>query len=202
MKKLFIFLCIITLVCCKKNKNNGDQSLDKNNSAAVSDTLNENDVKGILSLLKSKDFKKLAIHIHPEDGLRLSPYGFVDVNKDQLFSKADFLKLTKTSKSVVWGNLDGSGDVIKLNFKDYYNKFIYDADFLFAEKLSYNKTISKGNSKNNVSDVYKDCVYAESYFRGFDPELEGKDWTSLKLVFKKFKGNYFLVGIIHDQWTI
>ena len=200
MKNLYLILIVLSLVCCKKNNQTDINSDDSSKIAA--DTLNDNDVKGVLTLLKNKDFKKLAIHIHPTDGLRFSPYGFIDVNKDKLFSKSEFLDISKSAKSIVWGNYDGSGEEIKLSFKDYYTKFIYDADFLFAEKLSYNKTIGKGNSKNNIAEVYKDCVYSESYFHGFDPKLEGADWTSLKLVFKKFKNNYFLVGIVHDQRTI
>ena len=200
MKNLFLILIILSLVCCKKY-NSTDNNSD-NSAKIASDTLKDNDVKGVLTLLKNKDFKKLAIHIHPTDGLRFSPYGFIDIDKDKLFSKSEFLDISKSSKSIVWGNYDGSGEEIKLSFKDYYTKLIYDADFLFAEKLSYNRTIGKGNSKNNISEVYKDCVYSESYFHGFDPKLEGADWTSLKLVFKRFKNNYFLVGIVHDQRTI
>ena len=200
MKNLYLLLIVLSLVCCKKNNATDNNSVDSSKIAA--DTLNDNDVKGVLTLLKNKDFKKLAIHIHPTDGLRFSPYGFIDIDKDKLFSKSEFLDISKSAKSIVWGNYDGSGEEIKLSFKDYYTKFIYDADFLFAEKLSYNKTIGKGNSKNNIAEVYKDCVYSESYFHGFDPKLEGADWTSLKLVFKRYKNNYFLVGIVHDQRTI
>jgi hypothetical protein len=37
---------------------------------------------------------------------------------------------------------------------------------------------------------------------GFDPEYEGMDWRSLRLVFEKKNDIWYLVGIIHDQWTI
>ena len=198
MKYLFLILCLSTLISCKKNI---EDNKSNENLKSQTDSLNEADVKEVLTLFKKKNFKKLAIHIHPTDGLRFSPYGFIDVNKDQLFQKADFLKLINSQKPIIWGNQDGSGDEIKLNFNKYFEKYIYDADFLFAEKISFNKTISNGNSKNNINEVYKGCVYAENYFHGFDPKLNGIDWTSLKLVFKKLNGKYFLVGIVHDQWT-
>jgi len=28
------------------------------------------------------------------------------------------------------------------------------------------------------------------------------DWRSLKLVFKEKDGNWYLVGVVHDEWTI
>jgi len=28
------------------------------------------------------------------------------------------------------------------------------------------------------------------------------DWRSLKLVFKKYEDRFYLVGIIHSEWTI
>jgi hypothetical protein len=28
------------------------------------------------------------------------------------------------------------------------------------------------------------------------------DWQSLRLVFEETAGNWYLVGIVHDQWTI
>ncbi|MBC7642605.1 MAG: hypothetical protein H7174_09765 [Flavobacterium sp.] len=198
MKYFILVIFLSTLISCKQNI---DSDKSQNTSTDKIDTLNEKDVKSVLILLKNKDYKKFAIHIHPTDGLRFSPYGCVDVNKDQFFTKKEFLKLAESRKALVWGNYDGSGDEMKMNFADYYSKFIYDADFLFAEKISFNKIISKGNFKNNLSDVYKDCYFAENYFHGFDPKLNGLDWTSLKLVFKKLNGNYFLVGIIHDQST-
>ena len=198
MKYFILVICLSTLMCCKKNI---DSDKFQNSNTIKVDTLNEKDVKSILILLKNKDYKKFAIHIHPTDGIRFSPYGFVNIKKDQFFTKKNFLQLVNSRKALVWGNYDGSGDEIKLNFADYYSKFIYDADFLFAEKISFNKILSKGNSKNNLNDVYKDCYFAENYFHGFDPKLNGIDWTSLKLVFKKFNSKYFLVGIVHDQWT-
>jgi hypothetical protein len=35
-----------------------------------------------------------------------------------------------------------------------------------------------------------------------NPKNEGLGWQSLRLVFEEFEGNWKLVGIIHNQWTI
>jgi hypothetical protein len=42
----------------------------------------------------------------------------------------------------------------------------------------------------------------EYHFSGFDKKFEGMDWASLKLVFENSNNEWYLVGIVHDQWTI
>ena len=69
---------------------------------------------------------------------------------------------------------------ITLKFSDYYKRFIYDADFLNAEQVGYNKVLGHGNTLNNSFDVYKNSIIVEYYFSGFDPQYEGIDWRSLR----------------------
>ena len=38
-------------------------------------------------------------------------------------------------------------------------------------------------------------------FPGIDPEKKGYDWCSLKLVFEPWQNNWYLVGLIHSEWT-
>jgi hypothetical protein len=44
-------------------------------------------------------------------------------------------------------------------------------------------------------------MIVEYYFPGFDLQLQGMDWRSLRLVFTLYDNTWYLVGIIHDQWT-
>ena len=103
---------------------------------------------------------------------------------------------------IIWGEFDGTGDPIKMTLNNYLQRFVYDVDFAKPEKRSVNEFIGSGNSLNNLDSVYKDCDFTESHFSGFEKKYEGHDWRTLRLVFKERKGKYFLVGIIHDEWTI
>ncbi|MEO7960049.1 MAG: hypothetical protein ABIR19_00800, partial [Ginsengibacter sp.] len=103
---------------------------------------------------------------------------------------------------ISWGAYDGEGGDIRMTIGDYFKKFVYDVDFLSPEKTSYNQTMGAGNSLNNITEIYKDADFMENYFSGFDKKYDGMDWRSLRLVFKEFEGNYYLVGVVHDQWTI
>ncbi len=156
----------------------------------------------ILRTLKQKDFAALAAHIHPSLGVRLSPYAFIDTINHQVLSRADFRNKEKLPERVNWGHYDGSGDPILIGFDKYMEEFVYDEDFLNAPQKAVNQLLGGGNSLNNLAAVYPGCPFTEFYFPGIDPQYAGMDWVTLRLVFKQEKNNYYLVGIVHDQWTI
>lgn len=160
--------------------------------------------KAAVQALKDKDMNKLAQMAHPDKGIRFSPYGYVDTDKDLTFKPAAVGKLPTDESIYEWGTYDGSGEPIKLKFADYYAKFIYDADFAKAPQTSVNKTTGKGNMANNMGEAYPPERYefVEYHFSGFDKKFEGMDWKSLRLVFEKDGSRLLLVGIVHDQWTI
>ena len=158
----------------------------------------------ILIALKNKNYSTFANYIHPVSGIRFSPYGYVDTLHHLRFSRDKFIAMTRNNSQemIVWGEFDGTGDPIKLTWNNYMQRFVYDVDFAKPEKRSVNEFIGSGNSLNNLDSVYKDCDFTESHFSGFEKKYEGHDWRTLRLVFKERKGKYFLVGIIHDEWTI
>ncbi len=141
--------------------------------------------------------------IHPIEGIRFSPYGFIDTLEHKHFTATQFLEMAKTptQKKQNWGNYDGTGEKIRLTFNEYFAKFVYNVDFSNAPQVALNKTIAEGNSPNNIATIYSNASFSESYFSGFDKKLEGMDWTALRLVFKPYNGKWYLVGIIHNQWT-
>lgn len=158
--------------------------------------------QNILTLLKHKNYAAFANYIHPVEGIRFSPYGFVDTVHDMKLSKQKFINQVGQQDMIVWGKFDGTGDPIQMTFNNYMQRFIYDVDFVKPEKRSVNEFIGGGNSLNNLGSVYKNCDFTESHFSGFDKKYAGMDWRSLRLVFKVRDRKFFLVGIVHDEWTI
>lgn len=41
-----------------------------------------------------------------------------------------------------------------------------------------------------------------SSFSGLDEQMAGYDWCSLKLVFECYQGDWYLVGLVHSEWTV
>jgi hypothetical protein len=68
--------------------------------------------------------------------------------------------------------------------------------------IGNNIVIGKGNTLENIHEVYPDGVFVEFHFTGFNEQYDGMDWKSLRLVFEQDGGSWRLVGIVHDQWTI
>jgi len=229
MKNLFVVIisiCFFTVACKDKAKENkvgletGDsvQAINRKRDSLLTAKHSQDSIKlrhrkdsvllrltnNILVALKNKNFSVFANYIHPVSGIRFSPYGYVDTLSHLRFSRDKFITTAKddNQEMIVWGKFDATGDPIKMTLNNYLQRFVYDVDFIKPEKRTVNEFIGTGNSLNNLLSVYKNCDFTESYFSGFKKEYAGMDWKSLRLVFKERNGKFFLVGIVHDEWTI
>src|SRR5690606_36744897 len=146
----------------------------------------------------NKDADKIADYAHPVKGVRFTPYTTVSIENDVVMSKENMKLFFEDENSYIWGSYDGIGEEIKLTPSQYYEKFIYTEDFISTDKVGYNKVLSSGNSVENQFDVYKNSIIVEYYLPEINPEYEGLDWQSLRLVFEEYDGNWKLVGIIHN----
>lgn len=156
----------------------------------------------VLISLKQRDMNKLAETVHPQKGVRFSPYAYVQKEKHIVFLKDDIVNALNDNKKILWGEFDGTGEPIYFTFNEYMNRFVYDHDYLLAPETVFNEETKRGNSLNNVKEAYPDGVFIEYYFPGFDPQYNGMDWRALRLVFEKHDDEWYLTGIIHDEWTI
>ena len=154
--------------------------------------------------LKDGDMKTLSGLIHPGKGLRFSPYATVHTGAggDLLFTAGQVQGLMADATVYQWGLYDGSGNPIDLTFRNYYGEFVYDVDFARPDVVGFDQVVGQGNSIDNTATAYPNGVMVEYHFEGFDPQYAGMDWRSLRLVFEEQGGIWYLVGIVHDQWTI
>lgn len=153
--------------------------------------------------IKNSDLRKLALLVHPKQGVRFSPYSFVRTGPDgdRVFTAKELETAMALSRSFHWGTFDGSGKPIDLGFGPFWARFVYDRDFAGAPEVGYNKVIGRGNTLVNIAEAYPGSVFVEYHFPG-SQKYGGMDWKSLRLVFTLHEGKWYLVGIIHDEWTI
>lgn len=156
----------------------------------------------VVELLKTMDMAGVSDYVHPSLGVRFTPYDYVDSQADLVFTAAQVAGLAQDNTVYLWGSFDGSGNPINQIYSDYHQSFVYDEDFLNPHIIGINTKIGMGNSLNNVDTAYPNGEFIEFHFTGFDPQYSGMDWRSLKLVFEDVSGSWYLVGIIHGQWTI
>jgi hypothetical protein len=154
-----------------------------------------------LLALKNRDFAQLAALAHPTLGVRFTPYGYVS-ESDLVFDAGQVAALGTDTTTYVWGAFDGSGDPIEMTFAAYYERFIYPRDFAAAPELAYNRTNVQGsNTLDNWAEFYPDGLLAEYHFPQSDPN-GAFDWRALRLIFQQEGDTWYLVGVLHLQWTI
>lgn len=156
----------------------------------------------LVELISDEDFEAVAQYVDPVNGVRFSPYGYVNVTTDRVYLAQDLETAMQDQTVYTWGAFDGTGDPIDMDFDDYYDRFIYDHDFANPHMIGNNTVVGTGNTLVNISQVYPSASFVEFHFTGFDPVYEGMDWRSLRLVMEEQNGDWVLLGIIHDEWTI
>ncbi|KAF0193528.1 MAG: sporulation protein [Bacillota bacterium] len=77
-----------------------------------------------MTLIANQDFVSLSTYVHPSQGVRFSPYAYVDVENHLKFNAQDVADLLLDTTMHTWGAYDGSGFPIELSFADYYTRFV------------------------------------------------------------------------------
>ena len=191
----FVFLSLSALLLT------GCQAGQEGTGNASDQTVIESNANAVLEALKDQDMTALASYVHPQKGLRFTPYTYIDLENHQYFNADEIEGLLQNITVYTWGTYEGSGEPIDLTFAQYYDTFIYDQDFLTAPEVVYNEILQRGSAINNITEAYPEGVSVEYHFPGFDEQYGGADWESLKLVFEKDGISWYLVGIIHEAWT-
>jgi len=168
----------------------------------IAEKIISNTSQEVIMALKDKDMEKLSEYVHPVKGVRFTPYTYVSLESDVVFTKEEIKGFFEDDRKILWGYYDGSGEDILLTPREYYDRFVYSEDFANAEEIGYNTVLSFGNALENQFEVYENPIVVEYYFPGFTPEYDGLDWRSLRLVFEEYNNKWYLVGIINNEWTI
>jgi len=199
-KYLIVVLALILAISflgCANKSDNGQVKEDKAGSLELVQVAID-----VANDLKSLNMESLAEHINLDRGIIIAPYSNIDLANAIKFTKEEFTTLKDNPDQFTWGSYDGSGEPILLNFSDYYNLFIFDADFTIPDLIGVDENIGAGNTINNLSEVFTNSEFIEFHVKGIDPQYDGMDWRSLRLGFEKIDNKYFLIYIAHDQWTI
>jgi hypothetical protein len=153
--------------------------------------------KQVLLALRANNMTKLAAYVHPNKGLRFSPY--IAPAQDLKFSRVQLRNLPKTTRKYVWGSYDGSGEPVNLTWNDYRRRFVYPTDFSQI-KPRFNSFVARGNIINGLRQTYKDAIFVEYYWPG-TKKHEHMDWRSLWLIWQKSGARWYLSGIAGDRWS-
>lgn len=165
----------------------------------------------VLELLYERDWSALAERVHPERGVLFSPVAYVQRDDAIVFDRAAVRTIGRDDDVYVWGYEDGTGDPIERTPLDFVDDVLLDRDFRDAQRGGRDEVIGTGNTLNNVPDAFyetppsteaaQEIAFIEYHDAGTEA-FGGMDWASLRLVFERFDGSWYLVGVVRDQWTI
>jgi hypothetical protein len=158
-------------------------------------------VRDALAAFKKRDGPALAALAHPSKGVRFSPDAYLQATNITLTAAQLSTAFTDPTKRT-WGITDGKGDPIVMTFADYSGLYIYARDFMTSSQTAYNQTIGSGNSIDNTADVYPDAILFEAYDPGPDPRLKDLQWQCVRLLFERSSARWYLIGVVHGEWTI
>jgi len=155
-----------------------------------------------LDALAGADLPLLAGLAHPQRGVLFSPYAYLEPGEAVVLTPDELRSLEESDPVRSWGWTDGSGEPIQLTFRDYHREYIHDRDFRAAPRVSVDERVGVGNTVDNIAQIFPGATTVEYHLPGVDPALEGMDWASLRLVLVQEAGRWWLVAVVHDQWTI
>ncbi len=153
----------------------------------------------VLSILAKKQLDKLAPIVHPDSGVRFSPYGFIG-KASRTFKPEELATLWKNKQKFFWGLYNGTGRPIRRTFQEYFKRFVYDRDYTSSALIAYN-AVQRTDMFVNLFDIYPRSIVVDHLFLA-TPEFEEMDWRALRLVFTEHHGEWYLIHIVHDEWTI
>jgi hypothetical protein len=157
----------------------------------------------VVAALKARDGSRLAALVHPDKGVRFTPYGFVRTDRDVVLTRSEVATMFADTTRRTWGTADGTGDPLTSSFEQYYRRFVYDVDFAAAPVVRDNQPPAhSGNTPNTIAQSYPGAQWVEFHFPMIDAKYEGMDWRSLWLVFERHGDDWLLTGIVHGSWTI
>jgi len=172
--------------------------LSSEESQAVIETVDSE----IIILLNQRNYTQLANYIHPEKGVRFTPYSESKAT-DQLLTKEEFLDNIKTDPTLNWGyyaNPDNpEGFPIELTLNEYLETFVYQGDYINSDVIGYNERVNHHffflPEFEHIE--YKDSIVVEHFI---DDDLY--DFLSIKIVYQKYEESWYIVAFINNEWTI
>lgn len=157
--------------------------------------------ENIVTRLQNRDYQALSQYVHPDEGLTVTPYLYVD-SEAVTFTKQQVSQWLTDQTTYLFGYNDGRGDPINVTPIAFIERFIETRALTEPDEVLIDAFSTHGNSLNNTKEAFPDLSTVVEYHYDGTEEYVGMDWRSLHFVFKEIDGYTYLRAILSDQWTI
>lgn len=155
----------------------------------------------VIKAIDNHNYQMLSEYAHPEKGIVFTPFSYIDYDENLVFMPEQIMNFNSNVEIYNWGYYDQSPNLIKMNIEEYFNSFVYDNKYLNSTQIGINTFVRTGNSIENITDVFPDCIFVDFYDSG-SKDYGGLDWSSLKIVMVKYDGSFKVVALVHSSYTL
>ena len=162
----------------------------------------------IYRALEQLDYETIATKVHPQLGVTFAlyaDYGYPDRYGGPYVSFSNKELLEKNNEIYQFGAHYASGEMYEMSLNEYIQNFLinhYDQKLPIRE-ISYNEQLfSTGGIINTIHEYYPDAKYVE-YFRYESDESSIDPFyaQSLRFVYQKYEGEWYLTAIVRDVYS-
>jgi len=171
------------------------------NSENFKDVLLIEEAVKILYALSSRDPLRLGmaagLERNSHDKITFAPFAYIDTINNLPVSLDSFLRLNeKGDARHFWGIADGTGDSIILSAHMFFDKYVWNTDYLKADIISIDTIMKQIFYMQSITSAFgKKARYVEFFLEGTD-DMGKLDWHGLRLVFIEQMGSYKIAGVV------
>ena len=152
--------------------------------------------KSVIEVMANRDYIALSGIVHEDFGVVFSPYSTVSLATNLCFTAEQIANFEGDDEKYIWGVYDVDGAPIEMTPGEYFDEFVFDADFTKCENFGVDEILRSGNALENITEVFPNARFVDCYMP------DGDNWNSLHLVFEEKDGKLWLTAIIHSEYTI
>lgn len=162
--------------------------------------------ESVLTLLADKNVNELAKQVHPEKGVLFAPYlqltstPMTEKHSPVTFSAEEIPHILKDKDQYLWGYGSGSGLPINITPAAYWEDYVYTKQIPDEIYVNEQHLTAPEFFTETIRSIFPNAHMVQY---SFNETVEGDDlsWVDLSLVFEEYKGEWKLVGILHNAWT-
>src|SRR3984885_2893469 len=156
MKKSLVLLCFLLLASSVMSKELKEVTI---RARAMED----------VKVLKDKDMAHLSRLVHPDKGLVLLPYDYMDKALLKSFNRKEIREFSFAEKSK-FRTLIGEcyGEPEDYTFSENYKSFVYDVDFIKTNRIAINEVIFKQKTAYEIDKGYPNAEIVQFLYPNTD----------------------------------
>ena len=150
----------------------------------------------MINALSNKNLPTILSLIHPVKGVRLSEMVRFGGNDDKLFTRKMLKTYWKNHQKIDWGYTYARGDLLR---KDLWH-YLHD---LSLNPRSINQ-VAKLDKRLRGFPVQEFGALRGYSLRhtSFHSDTHDYDWQGIIIILALYQGDWFVVGMLRDRWTI